>query len=291
MRKLTAPTENPIDVYDSCVAAIKDDALRQMHALNQAHIVRAVADFNAATAACSWAVLPRVPRGNPGHLVVGDLTKKHLMDLYSDYMVGATGPSRKIYDDLLVAAGGLCPFCGGLGQVHTLDHYLPKASFPLYSVLPANLVPCCRDCNTGKSNTFSSHIYEQTLHPYLDNDKYFEQRWISAEVTKSDPISIKFSCSPPNGWPNADKLRVQQHFLSYRLSYRFSIQAGAELPRLVDLRSSSLKSLTARNFRDFLIDNANSDGFDLNGWSRTMYAALAETEWFCQIDFANRPAI
>lgn len=202
-------------------------------------------------------------------------------------MVAAPGPSRDIYDDILVAAGGLCPFCGGLGQVHTLDHYLPKANFPLYSILPANLVPCCRDCNTGKSNTFGAQLHEQTLHPYLDDNKYFEQRWISAEVSKTNPIVMKFVCSPPSEWSNTDKLRVQKHFDSYKLAYRFSLQAGGDLARLIDLRSKCLQGLMPGAFKEYLLENAQSDGFDLNGWSRTMYAALAETAWFLEADFTN----
>ncbi|TPJ42888.1 HNH endonuclease signature motif containing protein [Mesorhizobium sp. B2-7-1] len=60
----------------------------------------------------------------------------------------------------------MCPFCGGLGHTWTLDHYLPKANFPAYSVNPSNLVPCCRDCNSGKNASFGAELHEQTLHPY-----------------------------------------------------------------------------------------------------------------------------
>jgi 5-methylcytosine-specific restriction endonuclease McrA len=281
------PTSNPIEVYETCVAAVDNATLQQKYSENRLHMVNAVDTFDAATAAVSWASLPRVPRGNPSVLIAGSLTKKDLVELYKTYMVGATGPSRKIYDDILVAGGGLCPFCGGLGIIYTLDHYLPKSNFPLYSILPSNLVPCCRDCNTGKNSTLGAQNFEQTLHPYLDDDKYFQQRWVSAEVFKTDPVVLKFRCFPPEGWSELDKLRVHQHFKSYKFGYRFSVQAGAELARVVDLRSKSLRVLPRESFRAYLVENANSAGLDLNGWSRTMYAALAETEWFLGDDFTN----
>jgi hypothetical protein len=291
VRKLDIPGDDPMDVYNACVAAVSDPQLQHLYDSNQPHIFRAVTAFNDATAAVAWSNLPRVPRGNDGRVIAGNLTKKHLTDLYSSYMVGSTGSSRKIYDDILVSSGGLCPFCGGLGQVHTLDHYLPKSNFPIYSVLPTNLIPCCRDCNTGKGNTFGSQLNEQTLHPYLDDDKYFAARWVFAEISETTPIGAAFVCLPPAHWSNLEKLRAKRHFKSYDIASRFGVQAGAELGRLIDLRRNSLRKLSSQMFKDYLIDNANCDGFDLNGWSRTMYAALAEAEWFCEADFTARSGV
>lgn len=248
-------------------------------------MAQAALDFTAATATTSWVNLPRVLRGNPDRIIAGTLTKKNLMALYSEYMVGASGTPRKIYDDLLLTPGGLCPFCGGLGQVHTLDHYLPKANFPIYSVSPANLVPCCRDCNTGKGTSIGTQLCEQTLHPYLDDDKFFTDRWIYARASRTDPIVVTFSCSPPANWGLLDRQRAHQHFVTYGLAYRFALQSGAETARVVGLRSNSLKRLTNADFSEYLLESAGSAGFDLNGWNRTLYAALANTPWFCHADF------
>lgn len=287
MRKLDPPGNDPLDVYDTCVNAIAGEALRLHYSSGRPQIAQAVGAFDTASQTASWATLPRVPNGNPGALIGGVLTKQNMMDLYSTYMVGADGPSRKIYDELLVGSGGICPFCGGLGHVHTLDHYLPKANYPAYSVLPSNLIPSCRDCNTGKGTHFAQQMDEQTLHPYLDDIKYFQQRWVSAIVSPSDPILVSFVCSPPNAWNETERSRVLRHFECYDLAYRFSVQAGAELARLIDLRSNSLGTLSPEGFRSYLLDCANSDDFDLNGWSRTMYAALGDTVWFREVDFTD----
>ena len=280
MRKLATPPNDPVDVYDTCVSAVTNITLRQIYQTNRPFIQDSVTSFSDATVTASWASLPRVPRGNSNVIIAGSLTKKHLTDLYDEYMVGTSGASRKIYDDILVAAGGLCPFCGGIGHVFTLDHYLPKSNFPLYSVMPENLVPCCRDCNTGKNASFGAANHQQTLHPYLDSEKYFTERWVQAEVCRTNPILVEFECAPPSGWSHTDKGRVQQHFVDYHFASRFGIQAGAELARLADLRTGSLRGLSPDAFRAFLLDNADSKDFDLNGWSRTMYSALAAAEWF-----------
>lgn len=284
---MNVPPHDALATFDACVNAIGNLPLRALHIANRPHIQLANANFDAASQISVWTGLPRVPRGNPGVLIAGGLSKQHLMNLYTDYMVGTTGPSRDIYDDLLTAAGGSCPFCGGLGHAWTLDHYLPKANFPAYSVHPNNLVPCCRDCNSGKNASFGHHAHDQALHPYLDQPHFFEERWIIATLHWANPILLRFECVPPDHWTIPDKGRVRSHFISYKLAYRFSVQAGGEIAKVVQLRANSLKRLSPDSFQDFLLDNANSPDFVLNGWSRTMYTALAASDWFVQVDFGN----
>lgn len=79
--------------------------------------------------------------------IIGDLNKSDLIKLYTTYFVNKDKPARIIYDAMMAAANEKCPFCGGIGRPRNLDHYLPKAHYPQFSVLPLNLVPSCRDCN------------------------------------------------------------------------------------------------------------------------------------------------
>lgn len=287
MRKMTAPLHDAIVTFDTCVSAIGNLPLRAAYQVCRPDILQANASFDLATQNANWASLPRVPRGNPNVLVAGTLTKGQLVSLYTAHMVGTTGASRDIYDAIFSAAGGLCPFCGGLGQVRTLDHYLPKANFPAFSVHPKNLIPCCRDCNDGKNSSFGIGADEQALHPYLDQDHFFDERWLVARAERSNPVLIRFECIPPNHWSDLDKARVNSHFENYKIALRFSVQAGAEVSKVVQLRANSLRRLTPEDFRSYLNDNAISPDFDLNGWSRTMYASLAASDWFVQTDFHN----
>lgn len=281
------PPYDALETFDTCVAAINDGALRNSFIQNRANIAQANATFAGASQTASWCDLPRAPYANPNFVVTGTLTKKNLTDLYTDYMVGAKGASRDIYDFLLTAAGGLCHFCGGLGHVRTLDHYLPKATFPAYSVHPNNLVPCCRDCNSGKNAAFGAHPHEQTLHPYLDDARFFNERWVHATVHRQDPILLKFECAPPGNWDAADQERSRSHFESYQLARRFSVQSGSEVSKAVQQRAGTLRDLTPASYREFLQESADSGDFVLNGWYRTMYTALASQNWFVEADFTN----
>ena len=53
---------------------------------------------------------------------------------------------------------GACPYCGLPSNI-TLDHYLPRKlkAFPEFSVLSANLVPACTDCQGKKHDFFAIH--------------------------------------------------------------------------------------------------------------------------------------
>lgn len=62
----------------------------------------------------------------------------------------------------------VCPMCGSMHS-GTLDHYLPKNGFPIFSVFSKNLVPACK-CNSKRSETLLGiNPGERILHPYFDD--------------------------------------------------------------------------------------------------------------------------
>jgi len=63
-----------------------------------------------------------------------------------------------------------CPSCGEEGTPETLDHYLPKDSFPELSFSPINLVPMCSKCQNKKGEDYLSiNKSKMFLHPYYDD--------------------------------------------------------------------------------------------------------------------------
>jgi hypothetical protein len=62
----------------------------------------------------------------------------------------------------------ICPMCGSMHS-GTLDHYLPKNGYPIFSVFSKNLVPAC-NCNSKRKETiFGANPGERVLHPYFDD--------------------------------------------------------------------------------------------------------------------------
>jgi hypothetical protein len=75
-----------------------------------------------------------------------------------------------------------CPMCGSLG-VSTVDHYLPKAIYPEWTIFSMNLVPAC-DCNVQRSTKVCGIApYERVFHPYYDNA--LQNRLMSCQLAGS----------------------------------------------------------------------------------------------------------
>jgi len=59
----------------------------------------------------------------------------------------------------------------GSPNVRTLEHYLPKASYPEFFVFSFNLVPSCSTCNQKRGNTANAPgALSPLLHPYFDGN-------------------------------------------------------------------------------------------------------------------------
>ncbi len=214
--------------------------------------------------------------------IIGELKKSNLIKLYSTYFVKKGKPARIIYDAIMAAAKEKCPFCGGIGRPRNLDHYLPKAHYPQFSVLPLNLVPSCRDCNMdGKGSGFATNEEGQVLQPYLDHDRYFCEQWVFASYLPgvgSEPGVVEYFVEPPEYWSNAQKRRVEKHFNDFELGLRFSKEAG---PRLVtylaqihELTGISLSIEVAKNvILQPVVDSAPY----VNHWERVMCLALMDS--------------
>lgn len=225
--------------------------------------------------------LPRVDNGNDDAIVYGNLKKIELTKLYTQYFSATSKPARRLYDQIKVTSNGKCPFCGDIGHVRTLDHYAPKANFPLYSVMPGNLIPCCRDCNTEKLDAFSTTLEGQTLNPYFDDEKFFNEKWVAAKVIKNNPPVVEYYLSPPVDWPHSDKKRVDAHFTEYGLVERFSVEAAAALPEVIATRKTILRGSSPQDYAEHLHEVSNNLNLPINNWRRVMFSCLAEDLWFC----------
>jgi hypothetical protein len=291
MRKLNPPNYAAMELYDAAVAGLSDDGLRAKFEENRDHIIAAIGDFDSETTTKTWCNLPRAAHGHSGAIIVGNLTKAELVALYDDGVVRSNSRPRTIYDQIKLAAYNECPYCGGIGEMGeegelgTADHFLAKARFPAYSVFALNLVPACQVCNRGMGSNFPTDPNLQPLHPYLDELHFFNEKWTIAAVREGDPIVVDFDVNPPAAWPLKDRLRVSQHFIDCNLRTRYRSRVPQELSPLVSQRRTTLSTLSSNDFREHLLVVANVSTLPINGWKRTLYKALAESDWFCEMDF------
>lgn len=108
-----------------------------------------------------------VATGIPNLLNTLEEDKDDMVSLYS-YQSKIMGELRT---EVLSSDGylnDLCPICESL-KATTLDHYLPKTDYPLFSVHPLNLIPCCTVCNEHKLNfIFDNNKRRRFWNAYID---------------------------------------------------------------------------------------------------------------------------
>ncbi|WP_394293633.1 HNH endonuclease [Aeromonas rivipollensis] len=285
MRPIPAPNVDPRIVYQTCIDSVSDEDLRNRLNTVANNIGVAAAHYQQrATAKELYTFLPNNRKND--ELALGAVTKRELKGVYSNHMVTKTKPAREIYDFLLSRAPlSRCPFCG-IGIVSTLDHYLPKSAYPQFSVLPINLVPSCKDCNTGKSDSVATTAGAQSLHPYFDHQYFIHDQWLFAEVIHTTPATICFYVQAPNYWDNISKARVHTHFRDFKLASRYSVEAGNQIACLRGTLSSYRDILGLDGVKQHLTIEVQAYAQQhRNSWQTAMFQALSDSDWYCNGGF------
>lgn len=193
--------------------------------------------------------------------------------------------ARRFYDRLKTAApNDIYPLCGQR-VVKTLDHYLPKASYPTYALTPLNLVPACSDCNKSKLDRQPADAGDQTLHPYFDDVD--DVAWLVAEIRESTPPAAVFSVRPPANIDATTAVRLRVHFETFGLGELYAAQAGSEM---VSIRFALAEAAAARGMegvQELLAYQARTRTLAArNSWVAALYTALAQSAWFCSEGYA-----
>jgi hypothetical protein len=273
------------EVFGACLSGILNEDLKRRIEAVQADFENFGQSYDDLARTAQLFTVPANTQDD-NEILIGRVTKGETKSLYSYYLVEKSKPGRVYYDALVASApSGICPLCG-TGYAITLDHHLPKGKFPLFSVLPNNLIPACRDCNTGKLAVSGTAVGDQSLHPYFDHALLTSEQWLIAEVLQTAPASIRFSVAAPANWHNDHKQRVETHFTSLKLGPRFSILAANELGSITGILNGYVGASGPQAVKDFLSAAALVEaGRYKNSWKTAMLLALAASDWFCEAGF------
>jgi 5-methylcytosine-specific restriction endonuclease McrA len=126
-------------------------------------------------------------------------------------------------------AGGRCCLCS-YRPASTLDHYLPRASYPEFSVLPLNLAPACWECNHAKGDVYlRDDAGPAFLHAYLDLGLRGIRFLFGELATVGGEPMINYYVEPPQGLPDELGLRIRSHFTELDLEKHYLYEAINEL--------------------------------------------------------------
>jgi hypothetical protein len=189
--------------------------------------------------------------------------------------------ARQYYDLLRQSVPhNTCPFCSQR-KIKTLDHYLAKASHPIFAVTPLNLVPSCSDCNKAKLAHEPSTAQEQIMHPYFDRAD--TARWLVATVVQGRPPGVTFAVREPPTWSVIKSARIRKHFDLLGLAELYASYAGSRLSSMkLSLEEEYAEGGVAAVRRFLNREAASSRRVLRNSWEAAMFRALAESTWFCR---------
>lgn len=180
----------------------------------------------------------------------------------------------------------VCPMCGSFHS-GTLDHVLPRATYPAFSIFSLNLVPACICNSKRRASVIGSNQGERVLHPYFDD--CLAERLIAARFDDLGPVprvSLKILLAPNHGQYAAVKFHCEEvlkkTYMSRYLADRWS-KFCRRPSAVVDALASPIRDLA--NLRVTFL--AKREGFDAlhegkNNWDSVFMTGLLDhhvLEW------------
>ncbi len=274
MRQLPLPTLDDVEVLDRIIAAKSPPRRGQLQAIRTA-VLGAYANYAA--------VAPEV----------AGLTAIALTDIQRAALVHAyeveTVPLAQLRGALLGGAvTARCPFCA-VSESSTLDHYLPKEAHPQFSILSKNLIPSCPTCNVHKRTLVvdGGTDVRLFLHPYFD--VLPNARFVHLDVeVRPDVLSLSYRVVRPTGIAQATYRHVESHFRLLNLADRYRIMSLDEIRgqhhTLLRLYG---EAEDAGRVGLGLTEEAETfeAAYGPNHWRAVLYAALADSDDFCDGGF------
>lgn len=271
MRRLAPPAVDDSGVFDEIVIAKQQPTKRRLSRCRST-VTSAYATY--AAAAPDVELIPR-----------SSLPRSQVAALLHAY-TSSTKPFRGLYAALLNESVAECPYCGG-GEASTLDHFLPKETFPEFAILSLNLVPSCARCNglKGEHILATSGSGRRFTHPYFDDLPAGQFLAVDVELRSRD-LKLDYKVVNPGGAHAAAMSRIEEHFKALHLRNRYRVMALNHLRgRLGALRLAYQSSSATVAQR--LQEDAQSfaAGYGHNDWRAVLYSALAHHHDFCDGGF------
>lgn len=167
----------------------------------------------------------------------GKIKEKERKLLEDSYKSAADVKKLKIQikNHLPDAIKGKCPYCM-ISAHNTMDHYFDKSSFPEYSLLSKNLIPCCSECNGYKGTKLrDTNGVRETINFYYDAlpNRQFIFFDMCVDFESSNPIptfevrleldaSVKIDCI------------IGNHFSTLHLAKRYQDQIPEKFSTMIE---------------------------------------------------------
>lgn len=178
----------------------------------------------------------------------------------------------------VIAATGVCPYCG-IDTPFTLDHYVPKTSFPEFALYPDNLIPCCGACNQRRGNRWLKDGKRLQVNFYFDRIGTMPLLRVDLKVRRGK-VEVAYFLEPPRRGRFAGL--HARHVTSLNLLDKFSRRAAQELELWErKLKHNGYGKSAGKDAlkRELLRDaEAAKATYGINHWSTALYYAAWKSD-------------
>jgi hypothetical protein len=211
-----------------------------------------------------------------GAVALTKAQKATLIDGYDNRTVEMKRLLGEMLDTLPAANRDLCPYCS-LDTNPELDHFLPKAKYPEFSLHARNLFPICGPCNRRKLNRIRSipggeryFLYprsEPAVSPVLEAELTFAGARVRVAYRVDGGAA---------GLAGPALAQVTRHYDALKLAGRYAKRAHAHLASVkADLRGRP-QAVVERLLASLVATAAI--GEPPNGWKPALFRAVAAAE-------------
>lgn len=214
-------------------------------------------------------------------LAFSEEEKGSLIDLYKYRSVIIQKIKGFILDIQERTINNTCQYCT-INAVNTLDHFIPKQSFPEFSVNPLNLFPCCSECNSKKSNLWLDNNRHLFLNLYLD--ELPNKKYLIADFDFQDDIPmVTFSLNNSENIDSRTYEVIESHFIRLDLLKRMRKESNEKITDIINAIKGSYKlnsdiDSVKSAIRETEEDNKKAYGY--NHWKSVLILSIIEKDEF-----------
>jgi hypothetical protein len=211
--------------------------------------------------------------GDPSVIKTWSAVQLHTTKFQSLYLKPAeTSVQRPVLEALRSRELQLCPACGEDGTPNTLDHYLPKQTYPEFSITAYNLFPMCDICQGKKSTDTVNAMNERLfLHPYFDD--FIDAQVMQLQIGQPYEAPTSMTLMPHPGLDPTQTTLVARHLKHLAMSTRYNHFFKDEYLRLLRLvRTIRLKGMDVTAYLEIFSENALNKS--INSWGHVFYTGV-----------------
>jgi 5-methylcytosine-specific restriction endonuclease McrA len=179
----------------------------------------------------------------------------------------------------------ICAYCL-YHTVSTVDHYIPKDEYPVFCVMPRNLLPCCANCNSIKNDFWRLGGERLFLHFY--NDIVPNLKFLIGTLTLNNNLPIiQYQLVQPATMANNTFALITSHFTRLRLLELYGKGINvviAEVKKSVNTARVVQPGLSTAQISQVLLTASTNSriSFGLNYWQAVATDLLANSQPFLQ---------